>query len=161
MAAATATSQAGTAGNAAAATAAAGTTSGQGDTSTFPPNSTSLLSEPTTPSNITISHLATLSSRLFLAHLESIPYAKTLILDPTLAGPLGLVIDAGSLKSVGVERMFWMEEKDGDTVESGKNVNAPTKAVVYVCRPDEKWLKVIKGEYTLSIFINSHHDGPN
>jgi hypothetical protein len=103
------------------------------------------------PINLTVAHLSALSSRLFLSHLSSIPYSKTLILDPTLAGPLGLVVDTSSLKNVGVERMFWMEQKDGDFEDAeeekkGKAVNAPTKAVVYVCRPEEKWIRVIKGE---------------
>lgn len=103
------------------------------------------------PSNLTVAHLSTLSSRLFLSHLSSIPYSKTLILDPSLAGPLGLVVDTSSLRSVGVERMFWMEAKDGlfrtpEEEKRGKSVNAPTKAVVYVCRPEDKWMRVIKGE---------------
>lgn len=102
----------------------------------------------TGPTNITVSTLSGLSARLFLSHLSSIPTSKTLFLDPSLAGPLGLVVDTSSLKGVGVERMFWMEEKDGGDATKGKNVNAPTKAVVYVCRPDERWMKVIQGEST-------------
>lgn len=105
----------------------------------------------TGPINLSTAPFSQLSSQLFLSHLSSIPQSKTLILDPSLAGPLGLVVDTSSLKSVGVERMFWMEEKDGQYIDQeqankGRNVNAPTKAVVYVCRPVEKWLQVIKGE---------------
>ncbi|CAO1626489.1 unnamed protein product [Sympodiomycopsis kandeliae] len=111
----------------------------------------SLLSESTAPSNLTVSHLATLSSRLFLSHLSSIPSSKTLLLDPTLAGPLGLVIDTNSLKNVGVERMFWMEEGGPQDGNSKKNVNAPTKAVVYVCRPKEKWINVIKSHINYDV----------
>ncbi|CAO1635073.1 unnamed protein product [Parajaminaea phylloscopi] len=105
------------------------------------------------PVNLKASQLSSLSSQLFLAHLSSIPTAKTLILDPALAGPLGLVVDTGSLKAVGVERMFWMEEGEaaGPQSTNGKNVNAPTKAVVYVCRPDEKWMRVIQSHINFDV----------
>lgn len=109
------------------------------------------------PTNLTASHLSSLSSRLFLSHLSSIPSAKTLLLDPSLAGPLGLVVDTSSLKSVGVEKMFWMESgtKSGESAAGSdgagqvrpRSVNAPTKAVVYVCRPEQRWTNVIKCEY--------------
>lgn len=65
-----------------------------------------------------------------------------------------MVVDTASLKSVGVERMFWMQEgalprdaEDEARQEERVNVNAPTKAVVYVFRAEERWMRVIKCEY--------------
>ncbi|PWN25926.1 Sec1-like protein [Jaminaea rosea] len=113
----------------------------------------------TGPTNLSISALASLSSRLFLSLLSSIPSSKTLILDPSLAGPLGLVVDTASLKSVGVERMFWMQEgasprdaEDEARQEERVNVNAPTKAVVYVCRAEERWMRVIKSHINFDLY---------
>ncbi|KAG8965490.1 hypothetical protein FRC00_001654, partial [Tulasnella sp. 408] len=60
--------------------------------------------------------------------------AKTLVLDPSLAGPLGLVTEVALLKQHGVDKMFWLE--------SGP-LNAQTTNVVYLCRPQVKWMKII------------------
>ena len=43
-------------------------------------------------------------------------------------------------------RETWADE-EGEG-EERVNVNAPTHAVVYVCRPNERWMRVIKCEYT-------------
>ena len=103
--------------------------------------------------------LADLARRGLMSTLDTIKEAKTLMLDPSLAGPLGLVADVSSLKQHGVEKMFWLEpaspafvsrRNDASYSQSQskaalKSVNAPTKCVVYICRPEIKWMKAIAG----------------
>ncbi|PWN46476.1 hypothetical protein IE53DRAFT_305555, partial [Violaceomyces palustris] len=55
---------------------------------------------------IDTSLLADLARRGLFNTLDTIKEAKTLMLDPSLAGPLGLVVDVNSLKQHGVEKMF-------------------------------------------------------
>jgi hypothetical protein len=100
--------------------------------------------------------------------LDQIAEPKTLLLDAHLAGPLGLVCDVGSLRAHGVERMFWLEEPKktaGQTNEDKmkglqKDVNAPTRAVVYICRPSLSLVRVIAGEL-LFLDIPILRSGPN
>ncbi|CDW95267.1 hypothetical protein [Sporisorium scitamineum] len=100
--------------------------------------------------------LTDLARRGLMSTLDTIKEAKTLMLDPCLAGPLGLVADVSSLKQHGVEKMFWLEpaspafvsRNDANHSQSQskaglKSVNAPTKSVVYICRPEVKWMKAI------------------
>ncbi|CBQ72985.1 probable vacuolar sorting protein (hbrA) [Sporisorium reilianum SRZ2] len=100
--------------------------------------------------------LTDLARRGLMSTLDTIKEAKTLMLDPSLAGPLGLVADVSSLKQHGVEKMFWLEpaspafvsRNDANHSQSQskaglKSVNAPTKSVVYICRPEIKWMKAI------------------
>jgi len=85
-------------------------------------------------------------------------------LDTTILGDLarrGLMstLDVSGLKQHGVEKMFWLEPASAafvsktDTAHSQalskaglKSVNAPTKSVVYICRPEIKWMKAIAGK---------------
>lgn len=101
--------------------------------------------------------LRLLALRSLLSLLDQIAEPKTLLLDATLAGPLGLVSDVSSLREHGVERMFWLEEpedhfskteqdKSDRMIGLEKDVNAPTRAVVYICRPTLSLLRVISGE---------------
>ncbi|EST05580.1 Sec1-like protein [Kalmanozyma brasiliensis GHG001] len=100
--------------------------------------------------------LTDLARRGLMSTLDTIKEAKTLMLDPSLAGPLGLVADVSSLKQHGVEKMFWLEpasaafvtktdasHSQSQTKAGLKSVNAPTKSVVYICRPEIKWMKAI------------------
>lgn len=102
--------------------------------------------------------LSDLARRGLMATLDTIKEAKTLMLDPSLAGPLGIVADVSSLKQHGVEKMFWLEQAssafvsklDTKSVQAHKkaalqSVNAPTKSVVYICRPEIRWMKAIAG----------------
>ncbi|PWN46244.1 Sec1-like protein [Ceraceosorus guamensis] len=121
------------------------------------------------PGALDVHPLRLLALRSLLSALDAIPEGKTLLLDPALAGPLGLVADVSALRQHGVERMFWLEEHTGnkvprtdasasqaggqerDRTDKGKRkvnivpVNAPTRAVVYICRPESRWLRVIAG----------------
>ncbi|SNX84323.1 probable vacuolar sorting protein (hbrA) [Melanopsichium pennsylvanicum] len=100
--------------------------------------------------------LTDLARRGLMSILDTIKEAKTLMLDPILAGPLGLVADVSSLKQHGVEKMFWLEPASPAFVSKNdathpqasskaglKSVNAPTKSIVYICRPEIKWMKAI------------------
>ncbi|KAI6163733.1 Sec1-like protein [Pisolithus thermaeus] len=66
--------------------------------------------------------------------LNSVNGAKTLVLDPTLAGPLGLVTEVALLKHHGVDKMFWLEPGP---------LTSTTTNVVYLCRPLMKYVKII------------------
>ncbi|KAL9932870.1 hypothetical protein V8E36_008125 [Tilletia maclaganii] len=134
---------------------------------------------------------------------------KTVILDPALAGPLGLTIDVAALKAHGVDKMFWLEldedptehddspDDDNGTASappaasgSGSSsrsaaagasslitavetatvngirarwppkrlrvpVNAPTRSVVYICRPELACMRVIAGHIIADLAANS------
>ncbi|KAJ7623648.1 Sec1-like protein [Roridomyces roridus] len=66
--------------------------------------------------------------------LNSVNGAKTLVLDPTLAGPLGLVTEVSLLKHHGVDKMFWLEPGP---------LSSTTTNIVYLCRPMIKYVKII------------------
>lgn len=82
--------------------------------------------------------------------------AKTLVLDASLAGPLGLVTEVSLLKVFpivriyereaklsqhhGVDKMFWLEP--GPLTSSTSNI-------VYICRPRIKNVKIIAGQLLL------------
>ncbi|KAL4070498.1 Sec1-like protein [Scleroderma citrinum] len=66
--------------------------------------------------------------------LNSVNGAKTLVLDPSLAGPLGLVTEVALLKHHGVDKMFWLEPGP---------LTSTTTNVVYLCRPLIKYVKII------------------
>ncbi|KAN0064744.1 Vacuolar protein-sorting-associated protein 33 [Thecaphora frezii] len=108
--------------------------------------------------------LSELAKRGLLTTLDTIKEAKTLMLDPSLAGPLGLVADVASLKQHGVERMFWLEpaspafapRKPASSSATPqqqappqsqsqplKAITAPTRSVVYICRPELRWMSAI------------------
>lgn len=125
----------------------------QGDSSPAHASS-SLLHRDAQASSLDLSPIRTLAHHSLLALLDQIAEPKTLLLDAHLAGPLGLVCDVGSLRAHGVERMFWLEEPkftsgqtDKDKMKDlQKDVNAPTRAVVYICRPSLSLIRVIAGE---------------
>ncbi|KAF8482065.1 Sec1-like protein [Russula ochroleuca] len=74
-------------------------------------------------------------ARNSLVHaLNSVNGAKTLVLDPSLAGPLSLVTEVSLLQQHGIDKMFWLE--------SGP-LSAVTTSIVYLCRPRIKWMKII------------------
>ncbi|KAJ6520341.1 Sec1-like protein [Mycena sanguinolenta] len=66
--------------------------------------------------------------------LNSVNGAKTLVLDASLAGPLGLVIEVSLLKHHGVDKMFWLE---------AGALTSTTTNIVYLCRPKIKYVKII------------------
>ncbi|TKA57381.1 hypothetical protein B0A53_00610 [Rhodotorula sp. CCFEE 5036] len=90
--------------------------------------------------------LRLISSTALQTKLDTIVGPKTLILTPSLAGPLGLVTEVGLLKvraAVTVEggrnnhavtKMFWLEP--GPLSQAERNV-------VYLCRPEVKFMRII------------------
>ncbi|CAE6473130.1 unnamed protein product [Rhizoctonia solani] len=70
--------------------------------------------------------------------LNSVPGAKTLVLDPTLAGPLGLVAEVSIMKQHGVDKMFWLEHGP---------LNSNNTNIVYLCRPQAKWMKIVAAKW--------------
>ncbi|KWU44122.1 putative ATP binding protein [Rhodotorula sp. JG-1b] len=79
--------------------------------------------------------LRLISSTALQTKLDTIVGPKTLILTPSLAGPLGLVTEVGLLKNNhAVTKMFWLEP--GPLSQAERNV-------VYLCRPEVKFMRII------------------
>ncbi|KAF8517245.1 Sec1-like protein [Hysterangium stoloniferum] len=78
--------------------------------------------------------LKELARRSLIDVLNSVNGPKTLVLDPSIAGPLGLVAEVSLLKDHGVDKMFWLE--------SGP-LTASTVNIVYLCRPLIKYVKIV------------------
>ncbi|KAF9567845.1 Sec1-like protein [Agrocybe pediades] len=68
------------------------------------------------------------------SHSEYVNGAKTLVLDASLAGPLGLVTEVSLLKHHGVDKMFWLEPGP---------LTSTTNNIVYICRPRIKYVKIV------------------
>ncbi|KAF9469737.1 ATP binding protein [Collybia nuda] len=66
--------------------------------------------------------------------LNAVNGGKTLVLDATLAGPLGLVTEVSLLKHHGVDKMFWLEAGALSSIAAN---------IVYLCRPHIKYVKII------------------
>ncbi|EMD42298.1 hypothetical protein CERSUDRAFT_102649 [Gelatoporia subvermispora B] len=81
-----------------------------------------------------VSQLKEVARKGLVDALNSVNGAKTLVLDPSLAGPLGLVTEVALLKHHGVDKMFWLEPGP---------LSASTTNIVYLCRPLIKWAKII------------------
>ncbi|KAF8314011.1 Sec1-like protein [Clavulina sp. PMI_390] len=103
--------------------------------------------DPTSPS-VDVSALRDVASRGLVDVLNSVNGAKTLVLDPSLAGPLNLVTDVSLLKHHGVDRMYWLE--------SGP-ITASTTNVVYLCRPKIKWMKIVADQIKQTNNSSSSH----
>ncbi|KZO91497.1 Sec1-like protein [Calocera viscosa TUFC12733] len=80
--------------------------------------------------------------------LNSVPGGKTLVLDPTLAGPLGLVTEVSLLKQHGVDKMFWLE---------AGALSAQTTNIIYLCRPQIRWMKIIAEQIKGHTAANERH----
>lgn len=80
--------------------------------------------------------------------LNAVNGVKTLVLDPTLAGPLGLVTEVALLKHHGVDKMFWLEP--------GPLTSAATN-VVYLCRPLIKYVKIIADQVKAHLRESQKH----
>ncbi|TFK41895.1 Sec1-like protein [Crucibulum laeve] len=83
---------------------------------------------------INVSHLKDIAKKDLVDALNSVNGAKTLVLDASLAGPLGLVTEVSLLKHHGVDKMFWLEPGP---------LTSPTTNIVYLCRPLIKHVKII------------------
>ncbi|GAA5998387.1 tethering complex ATP-binding subunit VPS33 [Rhodotorula paludigena] len=81
--------------------------------------------------------------------LEGIVGPKTLVLTPSLAGPLGLVTEVGLLKNNhAVTKMFWLEP--GALAEAERNI-------VYICRPEVRWMRIIADQIRAMPQANQHN----
>ncbi|KAK0208669.1 Sec1-like protein [Desarmillaria ectypa] len=78
--------------------------------------------------------LKEIARKALVDSLNSVNGAKTLVLDPSLAGPLGLVTEVALLKHHGVDKMFWLEAGP---------LTSTTSNIIYLFRPLIKHVKVI------------------
>ncbi|EJF67229.1 Sec1-like protein [Dichomitus squalens LYAD-421 SS1] len=95
-----------------------------------------------------VSVLRELARKALVDSLNSVNGAKTLVLDPTLAGPLGLVTEVAVLKHHGVDKMFWLEPGA---------LSATSTNIVYLCRPFIKWIKIIADQVKRHARENQKH----
>ncbi|KAG5643134.1 hypothetical protein DXG03_001524 [Asterophora parasitica] len=89
---------------------------------------------PATESLIDVNLLKEIAKKALIDALNSVNGAKTLVLDASLAGPLGLVTEVSLLKHHGVDKMFWLEPGA---------LSSTTLNIVYLCRPLIKYVKII------------------
>ncbi|ODO00685.1 ATP-binding protein [Cryptococcus wingfieldii CBS 7118] len=78
--------------------------------------------------------LRELAKTALVESLNDIQGAKSLVLDPALAGPLGLVTEVALLKNQAVDKMFWLEPGP---------LSVNTRNVVWLCRPKTGFMRVI------------------
>ncbi|EJD52391.1 ATP binding protein [Auricularia subglabra TFB-10046 SS5] len=83
---------------------------------------------------VDVAVLKELAKRAIVDALNSVNGPKTLVLDRSLSGPLGLVTEVSLLKQHGVDKMFWLEPGP---------LQASTTNIVYLCRPQIQWAKLI------------------
>ncbi|KIR34577.1 ATP-binding protein [Cryptococcus deuterogattii MMRL2647] len=105
----------------------------------LPPPSTSGDSEssaqqPAAGNGLETGILKELARTSLVESLNNVQGAKTLILDPVLAGPLGLVTEVALLKHQAVDKMFWLERGP---------LNVNTRNVVWLCRPKMEFMNII------------------
>ncbi|KAH7915699.1 Sec1-like protein [Hygrophoropsis aurantiaca] len=84
--------------------------------------------------SLNLDSLKEIGKKALIDALNSVNGAKTLVLDPTLAGPLGLVTEVSLLKHHGVDKMFWLEPGP---------LSSTTTNIVYLCRPLIKYVKIL------------------
>ncbi|WWC92946.1 uncharacterized protein L201_007909 [Kwoniella dendrophila CBS 6074] len=89
---------------------------------------------PPTEKGLEITVLKELAKTALVESLNDIQGAKTLILEPALAGPLGLVTEVALLKHQAVDKMFWLEPGP---------LNVNTRNVVWLCRPKIEFMRTI------------------
>ncbi|KAI0073963.1 Sec1-like protein [Panus rudis PR-1116 ss-1] len=102
--------------------------------STAPADDTSSRPSQDVESPLDISVLREIARNDLVDALNSVNGAKTLVLDPTLAGPLSLITEVTLLKHHGVDKMFWLEPGP---------LSATTTNIIYLCRPLIKWIKIV------------------
>ncbi|ORY34875.1 putative ATP binding protein [Naematelia encephala] len=78
--------------------------------------------------------LKELAREALIESLNDIQGAKTLILDPALAGPLGLITEITLLKHQAVDKLFWLEPGP---------LSVSTRNVVWLCRPKLSHMRTI------------------
>nr|XP_019003591.1 ATP-binding protein [Kwoniella mangroviensis CBS 8507]OCF67052.1 ATP-binding protein [Kwoniella mangroviensis CBS 8507] len=97
-------------------------------------DSESTVPQPPTEKELDIGILKELAKSALVESLNDIQGAKTLILEPALGGPLGLVTEVALLKHQAVDKMFWLEPGP---------LNVNTRNVVWLCRPKIEYMRTI------------------
>ncbi|KAH8835626.1 ATP binding protein [Flagelloscypha sp. PMI_526] len=92
--------------------------------------------------------LKDLAKKNLIDAFNSVNGPKTLVLDPSLAGPLGLVTDVSVLKQHGVDKMFWLES--GPLSSSVSNI-------VYLCRPTIKHAMIVADQIKRHLKDSQQH----
>ncbi|KAF5392402.1 hypothetical protein D9757_002293 [Collybiopsis confluens] len=93
--------------------------------------------------------LKEISKKALVDALNSVNGSKTLVLDPSLAGPLGVVTEVSLLKHHGVDKMFWLEAGP---------LSCNTTNIVYLCRPAVKYVKIIAAHIKYHVKESAKHN---
>ncbi|WFC98394.1 Vacuolar protein-sorting-associated protein 33 [Malassezia yamatoensis] len=113
------------------------------------------MEEETAWDGIDVSPLRRLGSDSLIQVLDSLTCPKTLLIDPTLAGPLGKICDVNALRQHGVEKMFWLEYADGT---NPRPIHAPTRQLLYLCRPETRWMETLAAHYEANTRVQNESD---
>jgi vacuolar protein sorting-associated protein 33A len=93
---------------------------------------------PRPPPGLETPLLVTLVQRHLLNILDALVGPKTLVLGHEIAGILGLVVDVGTLKSHGVDKLYYLEKGAAHRQGWARNV-------VYLCRTEIQHMRLISG----------------
>jgi hypothetical protein len=71
--------------------------------------------------------------------VDSVRGKKALVLDPSLTGPLGLVVKFSLLRDHGIDKVFHLEPSP---------LAVPQDKIIYLCRPQQRNAQMILGTRT-------------
>jgi Sec1 family len=87
--------------------------------------------------------------------VDSVHGKKALVLDPTLTGPLGLVVRFSILKDHGIDKVYHLEP----------SLAVTHNKIIYLCRPQQKNAEMILGMKSHSVenwlSLTHHHNRSN
>ena len=89
------------------------------------------------PSDVDLNSIKQTALKELLDVIDSVRGKKALVLDPTLTGPLGLIVKFSLLRDHGIDRVYHLEPAPL-TVSYDK--------VIYLCRPEQRNVEIILGE---------------
>ena len=92
--------------------------------------------EPSKSSGIDTESIKAATLKDLLDVVDSVRGKKALVLDPTLTGPLGLVVKFSLLKDHGIDKVYHLEPSP---------LVATHEKIIYICRPQQKNAKMILG----------------
>lgn len=86
----------------------------------------------------------------FLTRLKQVRGKKNLVIERSLAGPLGLFVKFSTLQEYGVDRVFFLENN---------NVDSSQKNVIFLARDDKaKTVLAIAGEWKHDVYHQYRKD---
>jgi vacuolar protein sorting-associated protein 33A len=90
--------------------------------------------------NVDTSSIKTTALKDLLDVIDSVRGKKALVLDPSLTGPLGLIIKFSLLRDHGIDKVYHLEPAPLAVLHD---------KVIYFCRPEQRNVEMILGKYPL------------